>query len=120
MAQAYYLSNAINALITGAGAKPTTDPVWTAHGKFVVALAGCPPRPVPLGADASDVKDRADHLSKLLNAVSVCVTVILDAVAENLTGGLHLRQIAPLLSELESDVIGTLPQTAEGTTGRGA
>ena len=78
MAQADYVSNAIHALITGAGAKPSTNPVRTAHAEFVVAVAGHPPWPIPLGADASDVEDRADHLKKVLNAVSVYVTVILD------------------------------------------
>ena len=64
MAQADYVTNAIRALITGAGAKPSTNPVRTAHAEFVAALAGRPPWPIPLGADASDLEDRADHLKQ--------------------------------------------------------
>ena len=64
--------------------------------------------------------DRADHLSKVLKAVSVYVTAILDAAAQNVPGGLDLRQIDALLSDLESDVTGTLRHAAEGTAGRGA
>ena len=48
MAQADYVSNAIRALITGAGAKPSTNPVRAAHAEFVATLAGHPPWPIPL------------------------------------------------------------------------
>ena len=68
MAQAGYVTNAIRALITGAGAKPSTNPVRAAHAEFVTALAGQPPWPIPLFADATDLEDRADHLKKVLNA----------------------------------------------------
>ncbi len=118
MAQAEYVSNAAGALITGAGAKPSTSPVRVAHADLVTAIAGHPPWPIPLFADASDLEDRADHLNKVLNAVSVYVTAILDDTAQNLPGGLDLRQIDALLSELVSDVTGTLQRAAEGIAGR--
>ncbi len=120
MAQANYVSNAVRALITGAAAKPITNPVRAAHAEFVAALAGQPPWPIPLAADATDLEARADHLSKVLNAVSVYVTAILDDTAQNLAGGLDLRQIDALLSDLVSDVTGTLQRAAEGVAGRGA
>ena len=42
MAQAEYVTNAIRALIPGAGAKPSTNPVRAALAEFVAALAGHP------------------------------------------------------------------------------
>src|SRR5271169_4828044 len=103
MAQADYVSNAIRALITGAGAKPSTNPVRAAHAQFVAAVAEHPPWPIPIYAYASDLEDRADHLKTVLNALSVYVTSILDDTAQNVPGGLDLRQIDALLSDLTSD-----------------
>ena len=77
-------------------------------------------RAIPLDPDASDLEDRADHLKKVLSALSVYVTAILDDTAQNDSGGLDLRQIAALLTEPESDVTGTLRHAAEGMAGRGA
>jgi|GEM_PF-5066237 hypothetical protein len=42
MAQADYVPKPIRALITGAGAKPSTNPVRAAHAELVAALAGHP------------------------------------------------------------------------------
>jgi len=118
MAQAGYVSNAIRALITGAGAKPSTNPVRAAHAEFVAAVAEHPPWPIPLYADATDLEDRADHLNRVLNALSVYVTAILDDTAQNVPGGLDLRQIDALLSDLVSEVTGILQHAAEGMAGR--
>jgi hypothetical protein len=112
MAQADYVSNAIRALITGANAKPSTNPVRAAHADFVTAMAGNPPWPIPLFADASDLEDRADHLKTVLAALTVYVTAILDDTAQNVPGGLDLRQIDALLSDLTSDVTGTIQRAA--------
>jgi hypothetical protein len=120
MAQADYVSNAVRALITGAGAKPSTNPVRAAHAEFVATLAGCPPWPIPIAADATDLEDRADHLKKVLNARSVYVTAILDDTAQNVPGGLDLRSIDALLSDLSSDVTGTIQRAADSVAGRGA
>jgi hypothetical protein len=118
MAQADYVSNAVRALITGARAKPPTDPVRAAHAEFVGTLAGNPPWPILLYADASDLEDRADHLEKVLDAVLVYVTAILDDTAQNVPGGLDLRQIDALLSDLISDVTGTLRHAADAMAER--
>ena len=112
MAQADHVSNAIRALITGANAKPSTNPVRAAHADFVTAMAGNPPWPIPLFADASDLEDRADHLKTVLAALTVYVTAILDDTAQNVPGGLDLRQIDALLSDLTSDVTGTIQRAA--------
>ena len=118
MAQADYLCNAIRALITGAGTYPPTNAVRAAHVEFVAALAGSPPWPTSLYADASDLEDRADHLKKVIDAVSVYVTAILDDTAQNVPGGLDLRQIDALLSDLASDVTGTLQRAADAMAER--
>ena len=114
MAQADYVNNAIRALITGASAKPSTNPVRAAHAEFVAALAGHPPWPLPLYADATDLEDRADHLKKLLDALSVYVTAILDDTAQNVPGGLDLRAIDALLSDLS----GTIQRAADAMASR--
>ena len=69
MAQANYVTNAIRAFITDTSAKASTNPVREAHVEFVAALAGHPPRPVSIDADATDLEDRADYLNKVLNAL---------------------------------------------------
>ncbi len=120
MAQADYVSNAVRALITGAGAKPSTNPVRTAHAEFVATLAGHPPWPIPLDSGPTDLEDRADHLKKVLNALSVYVTAVLDDTAQNVPGGLDLRSIDALLSDLASDVTGTIQRAADSVAGRGA
>jgi hypothetical protein len=114
MAQADYVSNAVRALITGANAKPFTNSVRAAHADFVTAMAGNPPRPIPLFADSSDLEDRVAHPKTVLDAVSVYVTAILDDTAQKVPGGLDPRQIDALLSDMTSDVTGTLQRAAEG------
>ena len=118
MAQADYVSNAIRALITGANAKPSTNPVRAAHADLVTAVAAQPPWPIPLFANATDLEDRADHLKQVLDAVSAYVTTILDDTAQNVPGGLDLRQIEALLSDLSSEVTGTIQRAADAMAER--
>ena len=118
MAQADYMTNAIRALITGAGGKPSTNPVRAAHAEFVAALAGHPPRPIPVDADAIDLVDRADHLNKVLNTLSAYLTAILDDTAQNVPGGLALRQVDAVLSDPTSDMAGSIHHAAESMAGR--
>ena len=73
-----------------------------AYAEFVAALAGHPPRPILIDADAIDVEDRADHLNKVLNALSAYLTAMLEDIAQNVPGGLDLRQVDALLSNLAS------------------
>jgi hypothetical protein len=101
-----------------AGAKPPASPVRAAHAEFIAALAGHPPRPIPLDADAIDLEDRADHLNKVLVALSVYVTVILDDTAQNVPGGLDLSYIEAVLADLASDVTGTIQHAADEMAGR--
>ena len=50
--------------------------------------------------------------------MSVYVTAILDDTAQNVPGGLDLRQIDALLSDLASDVTGTLQRAADAMAER--
>jgi hypothetical protein len=88
------------------------------HAEFVAALAGHPPRPIPLDADAIDLEDRADHLDKVFGAFSVYVAVILDDTAQNVPGGLDLRDAEGLLVDLASDVTGAIQRAADDMAGR--
>ena len=108
MAQADYVTNAIRVLITNASAKASTNPVQAAYAEFVTALAGHPPRSIPIDADAIDVEDGADHPNKVLNGLSAYLTAMLEDIAQNVRGGLDLRQVDALLSDLASDMSCTL------------
>jgi hypothetical protein len=101
-----------------AGAKPFASAVRAAHAELVAALAGHPPRTIPLDADAIDLEDRADHLNKVFNALSVYVAVILDDTAQNVPGSLDLRDAEAILADLASDVTGTIQHAADDMAGR--
>jgi hypothetical protein len=113
MAQAEYISSAIRALITGASARLSTNPIRAAHAEFVAALAVHPPRAIPVDTDAVDLEDRADHLKKVFSALSVYLTAILDDTAQNTRGGLDFLPVEAVLSDLVSDVTGTIQRAAD-------
>ncbi len=71
-------------------------------------MAGPPPRPIPVFADAVDLEERANHLKQVLNALSAHVTAIVNDTAHNVLGGLDLRQVDAFLSDFASDMTGTL------------
>jgi hypothetical protein len=96
-----------------ARAKLSTGPVRAAHAEFVAAMAGHPPRPIPLEADALDLEDRADHLNTVLSALSVYV-----AVVQNVPGRLDLRDAEGVLADLASDLTGAIQQAADDMAGR--
>ena len=79
-----------------------------------------PPRPIPIHPYAIDLEDRANHLQRMLMAVAIYVTAILDDTAQNVPGGLHLVPIEALLSDLASEVNGTLHNAADALPGRRA
>src|SRR6516165_10277894 len=113
MAQADDVVNTVRALVPGADAKEPSNPVRSAHAAFVTAVAKQPPWPLPLFADASDFEDRADHVKKVLSAVSAYVTAILDETSQNVPGGLDLRQVDALLADLASEATGTIQGAAD-------
>ena len=104
----------------GASAMPSASPVRAAYAEFISAIAGHPPRPIPLDADATDLEDRADHLDKVFGALLVYVTVILDDTTQNVPGTLDLRDAEGLLADLASDVTGTIQHAADDMAGRPA
>jgi hypothetical protein len=89
-----------------------------AHVEFVTALAAHPPCQIPVDADALDLDYRADHLEAVLNALSVYLTAILDDTAQNTPGGLNLRHIEAVVSDLASDVTGAIQRAADEMSGR--
>jgi len=93
------------------------DTCGEAHAAFVGALLRNPPHPIPVDARAIDCVDRADHLTEVLNAVSLYVAAILDDTAQNVPGGLDRRPIVSLLADLVSEVTGTLRQGAAAFPG---
>src|SRR3954471_14825449 len=118
MAQAEHVTTAIPAAITGAIAKRHNNGIKAAHAELVAALVGQAPRPLPLFPTPTDLEDRADHLEKVLKAVSIYLTVILDDTAENVSAGLDLRDIEAARSDLVSDVVGTVRNAANDLAGR--
>jgi hypothetical protein len=118
MAQAGYVTNAVRPLFTGAGAEPSTNPIHTAHAEFVAALAAHPPRSIPVGVNAAHLEDRTDHLNKVLKALLDYVTAILEDTAKNVPGGLDVRYIDALISDLMSEVTGTIQRAADDMAGR--
>lgn len=117
MAQAESLSNAIRALIPGARPPSPPKPVWASHAVFVSSVAGQPPSPIPVFAEAADLEDRADHLKAVLDALSLYLKAALFDAAQNVPGGLERRHIDALLSDLTSEVTGTLRQAADALPG---
>ena len=100
-----------------AGERPSASPVRAAHAEFVAALAGHPPWTIPLEADAIDLEDRADHLSKVFGALSVYLAVILDDTAQNVPGRLDLPDVEAHLADLAADVAGIIERAAEDMRG---
>ena len=99
-------------------AKTFVGPVQGIHTQFVAALAGHPPRPIPVNPHALDLEDRTDHLRHVLRALSGYLVATLDDTAQNVPGGLDLRQIDALLCDLVSEVTGTLQHAADALPGR--
>jgi hypothetical protein len=112
------LSSELHPPCDRASAKPSVSLVRAAHAEFVAALAGHPPRPIPLEADAPDLEDRADHLNTVLSELTVYLTVILDDTAQNVLGSLDLRDAEGVLADLLSDLTGAIQHAADDMAGR--
>jgi hypothetical protein len=77
-----------------------------------------PPRPIPLDADAIDLEDRADHLDKVFGALLTYVTAILDDTAQNVPGRIDFRDAEGVLTDLASDLTGTIQLASDYMAGR--
>jgi hypothetical protein len=100
------------------GGKPSPAPVGAAHAEFVASLTRHPPRPITIYADAIDLEDRSYHLSRVLSAVSVYVTAIVDDTAQNAPGNIELCDIEAILSDLASDLTGAIRRAGDDMAGR--
>jgi hypothetical protein len=112
MAQAEHVTTAIPVPITGGTSAPSTDTIRVAHVRFASAFAGHRPVPIPLIPRPVDLEDRADHARKVLEAFSDYLISLLEDTAENVPGGLEIQYIKAALSDLSSDVLGTIQQAA--------
>src|SRR5437763_26058 len=108
MAQAKHVTTAIPSQITDAISKSSVGGLRAAHARFVADLAGQLPRPIPLIPTPADFEHRAEYLNRVLEAVSMYVTHVLEDTAENVSGGLDLRDIQAAFSDLGSDVRGKI------------
>ena|SRR5258708_3828782 len=97
-----------------ASAKPSDSLVQVVYAEFVAVLTGAAPRAIPLDADALDLEDRADHVSRVFSALSAYLAVILDDTAQNVPGGLDLRDAEAILADLAADLTGTIQHAADG------
>jgi hypothetical protein len=93
--------------------KASTYSVRAAHVEFIAVLTAQPPRAIPLDVDAADLEDRADHLNKVLNALSVYVTAILDDTGQNIPGRVDFGDIGAALADLASEITGTIQLAAD-------
>ena len=122
MAQAELVSIASRARFTDAQTSPSTAPVDcplpVAFRRFIAALAGHPPRPIPVDADAVDLQDRADHLGAVFGGLAAYLPIVLDDAAQNAPGGLELTDAEAILADLASDLTGVIERAADEMAGR--
>ena len=104
MAQAGHAFTAVRALITGAGAKPSTNPVRAAYLELLADLTVAPPRSFPLSPHIVDLEDRVNHLGEVLTALSDHLDTTCYDTAKKLPGGFGLR-IGAFPSDLASDAL---------------
>ncbi len=118
MAQADYLPSSIRRPSTRGGVRPATSAVEAAHEDFIGRLTKFPPRAIPVDPCPHVLEDRAGHVTDLLTAITGYLEAILDDTAQNVPGGLDRQQIDGLLSDLASEVSGTLQKAADDLAGR--
>ena len=96
---------------------PGTD-LAKAHADFVMALAARKPCPIALDPHPEDFTARAVCCEALIDRVKLHLTALIDDAAQN-EPGCHIRDaelaasIDAHLTDLKSDITGTLDQVAE-------
>ena len=96
---------------------PGTD-LAKAHADFVMALAARKPCPIALDPHPEDFTARAICCEALIDRMKVHLTALIDDAAQN-EPGCHIRDaelaasIDAHLTDLKSDITGTLDQVAE-------
>ena len=118
MAQADHVPSPIRGPSIRRTGRPSTSPIQAAHAEFIGDLTGRPLRANPVDPDPYALKDRAEHVKGLFTAISGYLEAVLDDTAQNIPGGIDRRQIDALLSDLTSEVNGTLQKAADDLAGR--
>ena len=96
---------------------PGSD-IAKAHADFVMALAARKPCPIALDPHPEDFTARAICCEALIDRMKVHLTALIDDAAQN-EPGCHIRDaelaasIDAHLTDLKSDITGTLDQVAE-------
>ena len=97
--------------------RSSTSPIEVAHADFIADLTRRPPRAIPVDPCPSALEDRAEHVKGLFTGISGYLEALLDDAGQNVPGGLDRRQIDALLSDLTSEVSGTLQKAADDLAG---
>jgi hypothetical protein len=118
MAQADHVPSLFCAAKIHGGAQQSTNRIQAAYADFCARLKQHPPRAIPVVPHWAAFEDRADHVKDVFTAVSTYVDALLDDAAQNIPGGVDRRQIDALLSDLGSEVTGTLQKAADFLVGR--
>jgi hypothetical protein len=98
-------------------AAPEPD-IGKAHADFVMALAARKPCPIAIDPEPEDFTARAICCEALLDRVKIHLTALIEDAAQNDSGRLIrdaelTASIDAHLSDLKSDITGTLDQVAE-------
>jgi|SRR5580692_10648036 hypothetical protein len=97
---------------------PSTSPIKAAYADFIARLTRCPPQAIPVDPYPYALEDRAEHVRGLFATISDYLEAVLVDTAQNIPGGIDRRQIDALLSDLMSEVSGTLQKAADDLAGR--
>lgn len=112
MAQADRVTNSNSDLTIGGPSFPA-EFVMTAHTNFIASVMADRPNGIPINPHSSDLELRADHLRAVLSAVSTYLSAVLTDTAQSVPGGLDLRQVDALLSDLVSEAMGAIQGAAD-------
>lgn len=118
MAQADRVPSPIRGSSIRETAIPSINPIKAAHGDFIARLTRCPPQAIPVDPYPYALEDRAEYVKGLFTAISSYLEAVLDDTAQNIPGGIDRRQIDALLSDLTSEVSGTLQKAVDDLAGR--
>lgn len=95
----------------------STSPNQHAYADLCASLRRHLPRAIPVEPHWGAFEGRADHVKGVFTAMSTYVDMLIDDAAENIPGGVDRRQIDALLSDLASELAGTLQKAADDLAG---
>src|SRR5829696_279249 len=116
MAQVEHVTTAIPALITGATAKTPTSGTGQRTPSSWRAWPTIRRRPIPLFPIATDFEERADHLDKVLKALTLYLAELLDERRRTSQASVAISRRRCLISRLPSPAPSSrLPRTTPST-----